>query len=919
MKKSKKTLAAIMALAMVLSVISVPAFADTAQVLTCDTPAHTHTSACYREDAQLICTLSTDPVKKEIKTPVTETVTETKEVVDEETGETTTVQEEVEVTKEVVTYEILPGHTHGADCYAKESTLVCGMTEHTHTNACYTGDSDPESTVPPEEREVIEGENGEITVTPPEELTIPTETKDEDGNVTSTADTTVQKAEDGKLIVNGKEVEGTITAEVTKAEPVSTAIGDKTGETTSKELSRTENDDGTTTVVTEYTTTYTQEVTTGYWVTYTVTYTEPVTYSVEEDTDRLVDVTVDEEGGLTVSGVKEGLTLKGSDGKEYPVTAGEDGKFYVTIGGESYEVKPATAKTDTGYTVSWGLADETASPSYTEEVSVPVALPEGMTIEDDKVVLTKNVTLKNGETEYTIKVGEDGKTYIVDGDKEYEVTLTAAGSEADGYTLSWSYEVVVSGGTTQAPAVQLPENTSVSVEEKNGKVTVTLKGEGDTAVMSQTITEIEGHTVTGSTQTGDVVNVYCKDENGSVYVYVVGANAKQSGDGEYELTYQQVTKVEKPAAPPSNNVLDKVKDDLGHTTGSGRNDRCEFIAIVLPDGSYLNVEQGDAGNVGWLAWGTYDPEIGITLEGNTITLSVTAQTQQQGGGHGHYRPGQGGSSEKKYSYTFEKLEGYTIKDFVYSDASVNTQGDMYDNLILYVSGIVVEDQYGNVQTLTLTAEDGKLESEDPVKETKTGSAEVGGTTQETKTVKVSSLTGNETVVVKTAGGDQVQMTYQEYLEAVKQGEDLELKGVLESTIEPEDKKEDPNDGEEDPDNGEEDPDDGEEDPDDGEEEDPEIPVIPDPEVPLAEEPEEVQIPEDEVPLEELPELEEIADEEVPLEELPELEEIPDDDVPLADVPKTGDESMMWIALTMASGMGLVWLILNSKKREDAAE
>ena len=50
--------------------------------------------------------------------------------------------------------------------------------------------------------------------------------------------------------------------------------------------------------------------------------------------------------------------------------------------------------------------------------------------------------------------------------------------------------------------------------------------------------------------------------------------------------------------------------------------------------------------------------------------------------------------------------------------------------------------------------------------------------------------------------------------------------------------------------------------------------------------------------------------ELPEEEM--LEEIPEEDVPLAEIPKTGDASVLWLALSTLSG-GLLCL---SKKREE---
>jgi len=45
------------------------------------------------------------------------------------------------------------------------------------------------------------------------------------------------------------------------------------------------------------------------------------------------------------------------------------------------------------------------------------------------------------------------------------------------------------------------------------------------------------------------------------------------------------------------------------------------------------------------------------------------------------------------------------------------------------------------------------------------------------------------------------------------------------------------------------------------------------------------------------------------------EVIIDEPVPLADVPQTGDNSLIWFALILISGLGLCMLDLSAKKRE----
>ncbi len=91
--------------------------------------------------------------------------------------------------------------------------------------------------------------------------------------------------------------------------------------------------------------------------------------------------------------------------------------------------------------------------------------------------------------------------------------------------------------------------------------------------------------------------------------------------------------------------------------------------------------------------------------------------------------------------------------------------------------------------------------------------------------------------------------------------------------------------------------------------------IPNLEVPLADIPEEADIPDSDVPLADIP------DADVPLVDIPEgdvpLADIPDGDVPLADVPKTGDNSLIWALTTLFSGLGLFWLMLDKKRKEDA--
>ena len=48
-------------------------------------------------------------------------------------------------------------------------------------------------------------------------------------------------------------------------------------------------------------------------------------------------------------------------------------------------------------------------------------------------------------------------------------------------------------------------------------------------------------------------------------------------------------------------------------------------------------------------------------------------------------------------------------------------------------------------------------------------------------------------------------------------------------------------------------------------------------------------------------------------------DIGDDDVPLAEAPETGDASLLWVILAIASGSGLIWLALTGKKRKECEE
>ena len=107
------------------------------------------------------------------------------------------------------------------------------------------------------------------------------------------------------------------------------------------------------------------------------------------------------------------------------------------------------------------------------------------------------------------------------------------------------------------------------------------------------------------------------------------------------------------------------------------------------------------------------------------------------------------------------------------------------------------------------------------------------------------------------------------------------------------------------------------------------PVIPEPDVPLAGgsagggsrersisvEVPAVEISEENVPLADMPAVE-IPEEDVPLAGMPTVE-IPEENVPLANMPKTGDNSNIWEILAAISGLGLVWFVLDKKRRGSA--
>ena len=45
-------------------------------------------------------------------------------------------------------------------------------------------------------------------------------------------------------------------------------------------------------------------------------------------------------------------------------------------------------------------------------------------------------------------------------------------------------------------------------------------------------------------------------------------------------------------------------------------------------------------------------------------------------------------------------------------------------------------------------------------------------------------------------------------------------------------------------------------------------------------------------------------------------DIPEEEIPTAEPPKTGDSMIVWILAATVSGLGLAWLALSGKKRED---
>lgn len=77
----------------------------------------------------------------------------------------------------------------------------------------------------------------------------------------------------------------------------------------------------------------------------------------------------------------------------------------------------------------------------------------------------------------------------------------------------------------------------------------------------------------------------------------------------------------------------------------------------------------------------------------------------------------------------------------------------------------------------------------------------------------------------------------------------------------------------------------------------------------------VEISEENVPLADMPAVE-IPEEDVPLAGMPTVE-IPEENVPLANMPKTGDNSNIWEILAAISGLGLVWFVLDKKRRGSA--
>ena len=94
--------------------------------------------------------------------------------------------------------------------------------------------------------------------------------------------------------------------------------------------------------------------------------------------------------------------------------------------------------------------------------------------------------------------------------------------------------------------------------------------------------------------------------------------------------------------------------------------------------------------------------------------------------------------------------------------------------------------------------------------------------------------------------------------------------------------------------------------------------IEDPDVPTVNPPD-VDIEDPDVPTVKPPEVE-IKEKDVPRADVPQgTVEIADPSVPLADVPTTGDNSLMWTLLALTSATGLAWMVLENKKRKDAAE
>ena len=756
---AKRSLALFLALVMCFSLLNLTAFAEEGvYVLTCDKEEHTHDDGCYGEARNLICEVpesedSTEVVEKEIE--IFDTVTEP--VLDEEGNETGEV-----VTKQVptgeyeVSYEVVrvPGHTHSESCYEVESEPVCGKEAHTHSDACYTK-SDPE-------REIGKDAEGNPTVTPPASFTTYLEVKDDEGNVSLVeALVTVTVGEDGSLsatvTVEGKTYDATVTATVTEKGTVTTPVEAVTTEETSSE--KVEDGDNVT-VTTEYKTTYTTETTTGYEVTYTVSYTVPYTFEIASKSDNVengyVEVTQDESGRVTSVTVKDGATVK-VNGEKVQVTV-EDGLYYVTINGKKCQIGYTVVYPEDGYgtcTLTWTIvsvegAEKNADGKWEYTVENTTELDDSAVVRNaDGTVSLKDTVVVNGLTFTKVNGG-----WTVNVPNASDVSVELIGDATSGYSVKYSY--TVSTTTDTRVKKEIPENATVRVTGSGADAKIEIVDADDNVLIKKSVSEFSSQ-FTGTIQSVSADGtVTTKDANGNIYIYVIKAT---TNDGStYSITYEESARVEKTDMGKADEGAQKALDELGKIDGK----YYEFIAIALPDGSYKEVGKGSSHT--WLVGGDAT-DVYVTWSGNTITI--------------HYNNGK----DQTASYTFDNLEGLNITNVIYDYTShENPKDGRYDYIIVKIAGIVVVDEStGVTSTVELTVdESGNLTT---VTETFDGSADVGGKTTTTNESIDAVLDHEDVVTVTRSGGQPEQMTYREYLEAKEKGEDIELTGVANSSLE----------------------------------------------------------------------------------------------------------------------------------------